>query len=181
MKVFVVFSLILAVAFAYPFDVPQPDGEVHEEYQPSTVVEDENGEHYYLVPLGRTKRQTTNWQIQSPGIASLSHKGTILDNPNHHPDGSGYVTKDLRGHGLAPDAYGGRVDYTHKPTGSNLGVGADHARGFGTDVTASGTYNFLHSKSGDLGVTGQYGRHFGGPGGTGRPNWGVFVGGKYRF
>lgn len=49
----------------------------------------------------------------------------------------------------------------------------------GTDVSASGTWNFIHKPNADVGLTGQYGRHFG-PGG-GRPNYGVMLGGKIRF
>lgn len=46
-------------------------------------------------------------------------------------------------------------------------------------MTASGTWNFIHKPNADVGLTGQYGRHFG-PGG-GRPNYGVMLGGRVRF
>lgn len=70
----------------------------------------------------------TSVNIKDPGVATLSHQSTILNNGNHRLDGSGYVSKDLRGHGIKPDAYGGGLDYLHKPSGSTLGVNTDHVR-----------------------------------------------------
>lgn len=61
-------------------------------------------------------------------MATLSHQRTFIDNANNRLDGSGYVSKDLRGHGIQPDAYGGGLGYLHKPSGSTLGVNADHVR-----------------------------------------------------
>ncbi|XP_076260692.1 uncharacterized protein LOC143196689 [Rhynchophorus ferrugineus] len=165
--------LVTAATTALPYAEEKNNG-IYEE----VIVEDEDGQQFYLLPLGRSKRQTS-WQIKNPGIATISHTGTILNNPNHYVSGTGYLSKNLRGGGFAPETYGGNVGYIHKPTGSNLGVGADHTRGSGTNVHASGTYNFLKTKNGALGLTGEYGRNLGGPGG--KPNWGVFLGGKWNF
>lgn len=78
------------------------------------------------------QNQKTSFHIESPGIATVGHTGTIIDNPNHHLEGTGYASKDLsRGFGLKPDAYGGRADYSHKPSGAGFGLGADHFRGAG--------------------------------------------------
>ncbi|KAF7268741.1 hypothetical protein GWI33_018093 [Rhynchophorus ferrugineus] len=143
--------LVTVATTALPYAEEKNNG-IYEE----VIVEDEDGQQFYLLPLGRSKRQTS-WQIKNPGIATISHTGG----------------------GFAPETYGGNVGYIHKPTGSNLGVGADHTRGSGTNVHASGTYNFLKTKNGALGLTGEYGRNLGGPGG--KPNWGVFLGGKWNF
>ncbi|XP_066259186.1 uncharacterized protein [Euwallacea similis] len=135
----------------------------------------------HLVPLRREKRQQkTDFHLKSPGIATLSHQGTILNNNNHRLDGMGYATKDFSRHGgLRPDTYGGSLDYLHKPSGAGLGVSADHFRGSGTSVGASGTWNFIQRPNANFGITGQYQRHFG-PGG-GKPDYGIFLGGKANF
>ncbi|CAG9772815.1 unnamed protein product [Ceutorhynchus assimilis] len=115
-----------------------------------------------LLPLQRHKRQqATSFDLKNPGIGTLSHTGTIVDNQNHLLTGTGYASKDFTRGGLKPDAYGAQVDYSHKPSGSVLGLGADHVRRAGTDVRASGTWNFVNTKNAEVGLNGQYGRHFG--------------------
>ncbi|XP_018563820.1 attacin-C-like [Anoplophora glabripennis] len=151
MKYYVLLAVVAAVATALPV-----------EYN-----EQEDGQEFYLVPVNREKRQT-NWGISNTGLGA-SHAGTIFDNGNHRLDGSAYAAKNFGSHGLRPDQMGGRLDYAHMPSGSNAFIKADNARHYGTDVNAGAQYNFVHRKDLDVGVVGQYGRHFGGPFGTGRP------------
>ncbi|XP_060531972.1 uncharacterized protein LOC132705412 [Cylas formicarius] len=137
---------------------------------------------WYLVPLHRNRRQT-NWSLSGPKLTgSVSHQGTIFNSPNHRLDGSAYASKNFaQSRGLQPDMMGGRLDYSHKPTGSGVSVGADHMRGGGTDLSATGRYNIYNTKNWNVGVSGEYSRHFGGPGGTGRPNYGAFLSATGRF
>lgn len=113
--------------------------------------------------------------------AGISHTGNVFDNNNHRLDGTASAGKNWGSHGLRPDQVGGRLDYSHKPSGSSAFVGADNMRGYGTDVNAGVKYNIHQSKNLGVDLTGQYGRHFGGPGGTGRPNAGVFLNANGRF
>ncbi|KAJ8933800.1 hypothetical protein NQ318_000589 [Aromia moschata] len=163
MKYFVLIAFLLAVAAALPFE----------------VVEDQEGEQYYVVPVSREKRQT-KWGVSDSGFG-IGHKGTILNNDNHRLDGSAYAGKNWESHGVRPDQFGGRLDYAHKPSGASAFVGADNVRHFGTDVNAGVKYNLHHSKNWDVDLSGQYGRHFGGPGGTGNPNAGVLLNVNGRF
>ncbi|KAH1005159.1 hypothetical protein HUJ04_006194 [Dendroctonus ponderosae] len=138
--------------------------------------------HEGFSPLERPKRQNrqTSVNVESPGIATIQHSGTVFDNNRHRLDGSGYVSKDFsRGGGLRPDAVGGSLDYLHKPSSSSVGVQADHFRHGGTDLKASGTWNFIDTPNAEVGLTGSYGRHFGS--GSRNPDWGVFLGGTWRF
>ncbi|KAK9727828.1 Attacin, C-terminal region [Popillia japonica] len=134
-------------------------------------------EEYILVPISRVRRQTTGG-VDSNGRASISHTGTIVDNNRHHLIGSASASKQFRPNG--PLTVGGTLDYTHKPSGSTLGVGASNTRGFGTDVSATGRYNFYNKGGTSVFAEGNYGRHFGGPGGTGRPNYYGGVGVSHR-
>ncbi|KAF7268742.1 hypothetical protein GWI33_018094 [Rhynchophorus ferrugineus] len=186
MKSFLVVAFLVAVATAQQYTIEDEE----DIYRQDSIVEDEAGQQYYLVPLSRTKRSEpekkntqpqTDWKVESPGILTVSHKGTILDNNKHQLDGMGYVQKNLRGHGIEPEVFGGGLKYTHKPSESNLKIGADHARGFGTKLHADATYNIYHSKNADVGLTGQYSRVIDTPIGNLKPNWGVFLGGQYRF
>ncbi|CAG9825326.1 unnamed protein product [Phaedon cochleariae] len=159
MKVFVFVAFCLAVAAAVPIE----------------VFEDEDGQEYYLVPVSREKRQT-KWGISNSG-AGISHTGTLFQNDHHQLDGTASAAKNFPSHGLRPDQIGGRLDYTHTPSGSGAFVQADRTRNWGTDVAAGGKYNIYTSPKKDFGVdaTAQYQRHFGGPGGAGRPDAGVFL------
>uniref|UniRef100_A0A6P7GB81 Uncharacterized protein LOC114340062 n=1 Tax=Diabrotica virgifera virgifera TaxID=50390 RepID=A0A6P7GB81_DIAVI len=47
--------------------------------------------------------------------------------------------------------------------------------GYGTDVTAGGKYNFAGGKNWGADASAGYNRHFGGPGGTGKPQVGAGV------
>ncbi|XP_050302377.1 uncharacterized protein LOC126740406 [Anthonomus grandis grandis] len=161
---FFIFFALMAAAFSLPYP----------------LVEDEDGEQYHLVPLSRVRRQQTDYRLDSKGNLFLGHKGTILDNQNHRLDGQGYVVKNVKGHGLSPDAHGGALDYLNKPTGLNLGVSANHVRHGGTKVGATGGWNFIQRKDAEVGISGRYDRVSGGPGPS-REDYGVFLGGKVRF
>lgn len=118
--------------------------------------------------------------MSNSGIG-ISHTENILNNNNHRLDGTASAAKSWQSHGLKPDQIGGRLDYGYKPSSSSVFVGADHTRNLGTDVNAGVKYNIHQSKNWAADVTGQYGRHFGGPMGTGRPNAGVFLNVKGTF
>ncbi|KRT86332.1 hypothetical protein AMK59_1093, partial [Oryctes borbonicus] len=125
-------------------------------------------EEYVLVPLSRGRRQTTGG-VDSGGRAFIRHTGTIVDNNRHHLTGTASAAKQFRPNG--PLITSGSLDYTHKPSGSTLGIGASNTRRFGTDVHAAGRYNFYNKGGTSVFAEGNYGRHFEGPGGTGRPNY----------
>ncbi|CAH1108529.1 unnamed protein product [Psylliodes chrysocephalus] len=136
-------------------------------------------EEYLLVPVHRERRQT-KWGLNQSGYGA-SHTGNIYNNGRNGVTGTVSASKAWNSHGLKPDVVGGRLDFTNKPTGSGAFIGADRTRGFGTDVNAGAKYNFLQKKNWSGDVSGQYGRHFGGPGGTGKPNAGVFLNVNGRF
>ncbi|KAJ8933799.1 hypothetical protein NQ318_000588 [Aromia moschata] len=73
------------------------------------------------------------------------------------------------------------MDYAHKPSGSGAFISADRARNYGTDVNAGAKVNVYQGKNWGADITGQYGRHFGGPWGTGRPSSGAFFNVHGRF
>ncbi|CAG9863310.1 unnamed protein product [Phyllotreta striolata] len=146
---------------------------------PLAVFEDENGEEFALVPLQRQRRDTT-WGANQGGF-SLGQKGTLFDNGNHRLDGSLSGSKAWGSHGLKPDSYNGRLDYSHQSSGSGAFVSADRTPGWGTDVNAGAKYNIAGGKNWNADVTGQYGRHFGGPGGTGKPQAGVMLNVEGKF
>lgn len=116
----------------------------------------------------------TKWGVNPSGVG-ISHTGNFFDNDNHRLDGTVSLGKNWNSQGLRPDQLGGRLDYNHKPSGSSAFVGANNIRGYGTDVNAGLKYNILQGKNYGVDLTGQYGRHYGGPGGTGSPNSGVFL------
>ncbi|XP_050302228.1 uncharacterized protein LOC126740308 [Anthonomus grandis grandis] len=136
--------LVLFALIATTFSLPYP------------LAEDEDGEQYHLVPLNRVRRQQqTNYRLDSKGNLFLGHKGTILDNQNHRLDGQGYVVKNVKGHGLSPDAGGGALNYLNKPSNLNLGVSADHVRHGGTNVGATAGWNFIQQKNAEVGLSGR--------------------------
>ncbi|KAL3265366.1 hypothetical protein HHI36_009573 [Cryptolaemus montrouzieri] len=164
---FVIVATICAVSNAQIFD----------------IVEDEFGGEFALVPLplSRQRRQTTADINKGPSgtQVTLGHQGTIWDNGNHKVTGGGFASKQFRPTG--PLTLGGNVGYEHIPSGSGVNLGASNTRGFGTDLSATGNANIWRNGNSRLDATGSYGRHFGGPGGTGRPNWGVGLNFNHRF
>ncbi|XP_072389111.1 uncharacterized protein [Diabrotica undecimpunctata] len=155
MKYNIVFAFCLAVAAAIPVD----------------VAVDEEGQEYLLVPVFRERRDV-KWGANQGGFGASS-SGTLLNNNNHRVDGTATESKAWGSHGVKPDSFGGRVDYSHKPSGSSGFVNADRTPGYGTDVTAGGKYNIAGGKNWGADVNANYGRHFGGPGGTGKPQAGA--------
>lgn len=69
-----------------------------------------------------------------------------------------------------------------EPQHGSLEVNAARDR-FGTDVGARLNNNVWQSRDGrsQLNAEANYNRHFGGPGGTGRPNYGVGLNFNHRF
>ena len=145
------------------------------EYSPEYSYGDEE---YVLVPISRVRRQVTSLGVDGTR-ATLSHTGTLVNNNNHHLSGTGFASKQFKPNG--PLTTGGNLDYTHKPSGSTLGVGAANTRGYGTDFSASGRYNFYNKGNTNAFAEGNYNRHYRGPGGTGRPNYYVGLGVEHRF
>lgn len=130
--------------------------------------------------MSRFVFRQTQWGINQGG-AGISHTGTLMNNGNHRLDGTASAAKNWGSHGVRPDQVGGRLDYSHIPSGSSAFLGADNMRGYGTDLNAGGKLNLHQTKNFGVDLTGQYGRHFGGPGGTGGPNYGVFLNANGRF
>lgn len=83
--------------------------------------------------------------------------------------------------GLGPTQYGGGIDYQ----GDRFKEGVDvyHVRGFGTDVNAQAGANLWKSRDGNtrLDATANYGKHFGGPYGNSKANYGGFLNFEHRF
>ncbi|KAI7815566.1 attacin 2, partial [Rhyzopertha dominica] len=112
---------------------------------------------------------------------TVGHGGNLLDNRLHRLDASGFASKQF--HPSGPLTVGGNLDYTHKPSGAGLGLGAQHTHRFGTDLSATGKVNLYRGNGGrtTLDANAQYNRHFGGPFGTGKPNYGGNVIFTHRF
>ncbi|CAH1990396.1 unnamed protein product [Acanthoscelides obtectus] len=146
---------------------------------PLEIAEDEEGQQYYMVPLSRVRRSETRGVVNERGVG-VSHQGNIFNSGGHRLDGSAYANKNFGSHGLRPDAAGGRLDYSHGSKTSAF-AGADHVRGYGTDVGAGVRHNIYSSKNFNVDAGANYGRHFGGPGGTGRPQMGGFIRGSGKF
>lgn len=92
-----------------------------------------------------------------------------MNSNGHRLDGGAFASKQFRPSG--PTTVGGQLGYSHTPSGSNLNVGAQRTQRFGTDLSASGTGNIWRNGNARLDAVGRYDRHFGGVGGTGRPNY----------
>nr|XP_022912795.1 attacin-B-like [Onthophagus taurus] len=139
-------------------------------------------QEYLLVPLNsqqiRTKRQTGIGYDSGSKRIQLSHTGTLVNNDNHHLAGTGSISHGIKN---GPLSTGGSLQYSHIPSGSSFGAGAQHTNGFGTDVGVGGRYNFVNKPNTQAFVQGQYDRHYGGLPGTGKPNYGVHVGLNHRF
>ncbi|XP_044748053.1 uncharacterized protein LOC123309153 isoform X5 [Coccinella septempunctata] len=141
----------------------------------SFFIEDQFGTEYLMVPLplSRQRRQTTV-DIQKNPVGTqidLGHKGTIFENDKHLVTGEGFVSKQFRPTG--PTTLGAGLGYEHKPSGSEINLGASNTRGFGTDLSATGTANLWRKGNTRLDAYANYDRHFGGPRGTGRPDYGA--------
>ncbi|VEN64141.1 unnamed protein product [Callosobruchus maculatus] len=167
MKYIVLIGFCLAVVSATPLE----------------IAEDEEGQQYYMVPLSRARRSpgsVTHLGANERGFG-VSHQGNILNKNGHQLDGGAYASKNYQSHGLRPDQFGGRLDYNHAPSRTSAFATADHARRYGTDVSAGIRHDIYSSKNFNVGVGGDYGRHLGGPGGNGRHQFGGFIRGSGRF
>lgn len=87
---------------------------------------------FIIVQLNYFIRQT-KWNLNQSGV-TISHTGTIVDHKNYRLDETAFLGKNWNSHGFRSDQIGGRLDYSHKPSGSSAFVGADNSRGYGTDV-----------------------------------------------
>lgn len=147
-------------------------------YNPMAVDEDE----YEAMPTLRVRRQTVFGGITpgNPGVTgTIGAKGNIFNQNGHSLDGSGQISRTFRP--VGPTVVGAGLDYQGPRGGAS--VNANHARGFGTDVGASANANLWRGNNGrsSLDANANYGRHFGGPFGTGRPNYGVGATFNHRF
>ncbi|CAH1377313.1 unnamed protein product [Tenebrio molitor] len=142
-KVLIVASLCLVVALALPYD----------------LVEDEQGQHYYLVPVSRVRRET-KWDIENPGKLKIQHSGTIFNNGDHKLKGEAYGSKSLVDR-RDPAVFGGKLDYNHN-SGSSLSVSAQHKEHRGTRVGVEGKYNLYRNGPFHADVSGKYDRTYGG-------------------
>ncbi|KAJ3646418.1 hypothetical protein Zmor_024007 [Zophobas morio] len=137
------------------------------------VVQVADGQEYYLVPLHRQRRQTTGVDISKGaggGVrTTLNHQGTIFNNGVHRLDGAASASKEFRPSG--PLSVTGQLGYSHIPSGSGLNVGAQHTHRGGTDLSASGNANLWSKGNSRLDAVGTYSRHYGGPWGTGKPDY----------
>lgn len=111
--------------------------------------------------------------------ATVGAKGNIFNNNGHSLDAQGQVSKQFKPTG--PTSFGAGLDY-QGPRGGVSG-NANHVRHFGTDVGVTGNANLWRSNNGRATVdaTAGYNRHFGGPSGTGRPDYNVGSVFRYRF
>ncbi|XP_056640744.1 uncharacterized protein LOC130447770 isoform X2 [Diorhabda sublineata] len=146
---------------------------------PIDIIQDENDQEYLVIPLERQKRDLT-WGANQNGY-SLGQKGTLWSNDHHQVDGEYGASKAWNSHGLKPDSYRGELDYSHKPSGSTAFVAAHRTPGYGTDGAAGLKYSIAQGKNYNVDLTGQYTRHYGGPGGTGKPEGQVLLTGEYSF
>ncbi|GJQ65505.1 hypothetical protein Trydic_g7607 [Trypoxylus dichotomus] len=146
---------------------------------PVDVMEDHYGQEFALVPLSRVRRADVYGNIgdtADPGRAIVGIKGTPIDTNNHRVDAHAFATTNIRHH--SPITKGLEASYQHIPTNSNLDLSAVNTPQWGTDVRASGRYNFYQDKTSNANVQGFYSRHYGGMPGTRRPDYGVMF--NYR-
>lgn len=136
---------------------------------------------YEAMPQLRVRRQVFGGITPgNPGVTgTIGARGNIFNQNGHSLDASGQISRTFRP--VGPTVVGGGLDYQGPRGGAS--VNANHARGFGTDLGASANANLWRSQNGRSSVdaNANYGRHFGGPFGTGRPNYGVGATFNHRF
>lgn len=140
-------------------------------------IEDES----VLLP-SRVRRQTVFGGITpgNPGVtATVGAQGNIYNKNGHSVDAFGQVSKTYRP--VGPTSVGGGIDY-QGPRGGVL-ANANHVQHYGTDVGVNGNANIWRSQNGrsSLDANAGYNRHYGGPFGTGRPNYNVGATFNHRF
>lgn len=151
----------------------------HFEYPIGAVIfEDLSGasEPHSKIRVRRQSGITGSITPGNPGITgTIGAQGNIFNKNGHSLDAHGQVSRTY--HPAGPTSVGGGLNYQ----GPRGGVSADvnHVHRFGTGVNVGGNANVWKSNNGrsSFDVNGNYNRHFGGPGGTGRPNH--YVGGQF--
>lgn len=114
----------------------------------------------------------------NPGATgTLGASGTLFNQNGHRVDGHGQISRNF--HPAGPTSIGAGLDYQGPRGGAS--VNANHMRHMGTDVGVNGNVNVWRSGGSSLDANANYGRHFGGPGGNGRPNYGVGATFRHRF
>lgn len=116
----------------------------------------------------------------NPGAtATLGASGNVFNQNGHRLDAHGQISRDYKPTG--PTSIGGGLDYQGPRGGAS--VNANHMRHLGTDVGVTGNANIWRSPDRRTSLDGNasYNRHFGGPFGTGRPNYGVGATFTHRF
>lgn len=136
---------------------------------------------YEPMPQLRVRRQIFGGITPgNPGVTgTIGAKGNVFNQNGHSLDASGQISRTFRP--VGPTVVGGGLDYQGPRGGAS--VNANHARGFGTDLGASANANLWRSRNGmsSLDANANYNRHFGGPFGTGRPNYGAGATFNHRF
>ncbi|XP_044254662.1 uncharacterized protein LOC123005111 [Tribolium madens] len=125
--------------------------------------------YYYYYFFSRQTSVDISGGGRSGTTVTAGHQGTILDKNGYRLDGGAFASKQFHPNG--PATIGGQLGYTHTPSGSNLNLGASHTQKYGTDLNLQGVGNLWRNGNSRLDAVGNYGRHYGGPGGTGRPNY----------
>nr|QYL02208.1 attacin 2 [Lasioderma serricorne] len=166
LKIFVI-AFCVSCAFGYPYE----------------IIEDDQGLQYIVVP-SRVRRDLDISKSGSGTRVTAGHGGTIFKNDRHQLDGSAYASQNFKHFKPAgPLTTGGELQYQHLPSGSSASLGATNTRGYGTDLSAQGNLNLYRSQDGrtTLDAYGNYDRHYRGPWGTGRPNYGGGLNLNHRF
>lgn len=133
-------------------------------------------------PHYRNRRQSVFGGVSPSNggsTATLGASGTLYNQGGHRVDGHGQISRTYNPTG--PTSVGAGLDYQGPRGGAS--VNANHARHLGTDVGVTGNANVWRSHDGrsTLDANANYNRHFGGPFGTGRPDYGVGATFRHRF
>lgn len=147
-------------------------------------VDPENSLYKTLVATKphRIRRQTVFGNV-SPGnpgaTATIGANGNVFNKNGHTIDAQVQVSKNFKPNG--PTMVGGGIDYQGPRAGVSVNV--NHVHRFGTDVGVSGNANIWKSndRRSSLDANAGYNRHFGGPSGTGRPNYNGNINFSHRF
>lgn len=133
--------------------------------------------------LSRVRRQSGVFGKVEPGnpgvTGTIGAQGNIFNQNGHSVNAHGQVSRTY--HPAGPTSIGGGINY-EGPRGS-ASANANHVHRFGTDVSVGGKANVWTSNNrrSTVDVGGNYNRHFGGPFGTGKPNYNVGATFIHRF
>lgn len=144
----------------------------------------ELSEEFVPIPLAhqRVRRQTIFGGVTpgNPGTAgTIGASGNLFNQNGHRVDGHAQISRNF--HPTGPASVGGGLNYQGPRGGA--AINANHAHHFGTDVGVTGNANVWRSNNGrsSLDANANYNRHFGGPFGTGKPNYGGGVMFTHKF